>query len=327
MRRQAQRRALTELSDAASGCDLVLLAGDLFDGAGVYRDTLDALRECFARIDAPVFIAPGNHDPVTPGSPYLTEDFGKNVHIFRSAQIERVETDKAIVYGAAFTAQNMPPFGDFRAETGKKPVLLLLHGDTQKNSPYRFVDPAQISGVDYLALGHIHARFEHFSGGLNYAWPGCLTGRGFDECGQKGALRISLDKTRCESEFVPIRAGKYEILEVTVENDPLAAILSALPADTADDCYRIILRGESDAPDLASLRAALETRFFSLELRDATAPKRDLWDGCAEDTLRGAFLEKMKARYDAAATPEERQSVLRALRLTLDLMDGREARL
>ena len=51
------------------GCDLVLLSGDLFDGAytqASYRIVYEALQ----RMGAPVFIAPGNHDYLSPDSPY-----------------------------------------------------------------------------------------------------------------------------------------------------------------------------------------------------------------------------------------------------------------
>lgn len=45
-RRQEQRELLTELAEAANthDCDLVLLAGDLFDSAGASDETLLALR-------------------------------------------------------------------------------------------------------------------------------------------------------------------------------------------------------------------------------------------------------------------------------------------
>ena len=51
-------------------CDLVLLSGDLFDGAytqATYRIVYDAL----ARMGVPVFISPGNHDYISPDSPYM----------------------------------------------------------------------------------------------------------------------------------------------------------------------------------------------------------------------------------------------------------------
>ena len=50
-------------------CDLVLLSGDLFDGAytqDTYRTVYDALQS----MEVPVFITPGNHDFISPDSPY-----------------------------------------------------------------------------------------------------------------------------------------------------------------------------------------------------------------------------------------------------------------
>ena len=85
-RRQEQRELLTELAEVANthDCDLVLLAGDLFDSAGASDETLLALRRALASIRAPVFISPGNHDCLLPGSAYLTERWPENVHIFKT---------------------------------------------------------------------------------------------------------------------------------------------------------------------------------------------------------------------------------------------------
>ena len=89
-RRREQRLALGRLREACADCDLLLLAGDLFDSAHIYRDTLDALKALFSALNAQIFIAPGNHDYLAPGSPYLTENWGENVHIFTSSSIEKV---------------------------------------------------------------------------------------------------------------------------------------------------------------------------------------------------------------------------------------------
>ena len=78
--------------------------------------------------------------------------------------------------------------------------------------------------------------------------------------------------------------------------------------------------------DTAALYRALEDRFFSLSLRDETTPLRALWDGLEEDTLRGAFLRRLRAQYDRADEPE-RRILAQAVRLGLDVMDGREVTL
>ena len=67
-RRREQRAALDRLAQLAADCDLVLLAGDLFDGARVYRDTLDALAQ-----DTPL-CRNGTPDDVARAISYLCSD-------------------------------------------------------------------------------------------------------------------------------------------------------------------------------------------------------------------------------------------------------------
>lgn len=328
-RRREQRAALEQLSALCADCDLVLLSGDLFDSARIYRDTLDALKRFFASVHAEVFIAPGNHDWLTQGSPYLTEDWGKHVHIFTSGAIERVRLDACDVYGAGFTAQEMPPMLDgFRAADADRLNLMVLHGDLQASSVYNYVSAEAVaaSGLDYLALGHIHKAEVRRFGKTVCAWPGCLMGRGFDECGEKGVYKVSLDKSDCRTEFIPLHTRKYEILSVEAGDDPLASINAALPAQTEDDCYRILLTGESDAIDLPALERALAPRFYSLSVRDCTVPKQALWAAAGEDTLRGHFLRELKNRYDAADAAQQR-NIAAAAKLVTALMDGREVTL
>lgn len=328
-RRQEQRSALEQLANLCDGCDLVFLAGDLFDSAHIYRDTLDALKRFFAAVKAEIFIAPGNHDFVSGGSPYLAENWGENVHIFTKPTIERVRLERlhCDVYGAAFTAREMPPLlENFRVTDPEALNLMVLHGELQPNSVYNAITPAQVenSGLDYLALGHNHLGQTRQFGRTLCAWPGCLMGRGFDECGQKGVLRVEAEKGACRAEFVPVLTRKYEILKVPAEDDPLKSIREALPEGAARDCIRVILTGEAETIDLPALEEALRGSCYSLSLRDATEPKQELWSACGSDTLRGQFLRNLKEQYDRSGEAERRKIVL-AAQLVTALMDGREA--
>ena len=43
--------------------------------------------------------------------------------------------------------------------------------------------------IDYLALGHVHKyKMEKLDNRGIYCYSGCLEGRGFDECGDKGCV-------------------------------------------------------------------------------------------------------------------------------------------
>src|SRR5512141_340315 len=72
-RRHDQRRALENAVRQAveRGVDAILLPGDLFDLDYVDADTLGFALHAFDLGGCPpVFIAPGNHDPVSTTSPY-----------------------------------------------------------------------------------------------------------------------------------------------------------------------------------------------------------------------------------------------------------------
>ncbi len=330
-RRKEQRLALAQFAQLCNGCDIVLLSGDLFDSARIYRDTLDALKACFASIEAQIFISPGNHDYLAGGSPYLTEDWGENVHIFTEATLERIHLDtlNCDVYGAAFVSQEQSALlQHFHVADEAVVNLMVLHGDMQLASPYCPIRPEQIaaSGLDYLALGHVHQHLIDRVGTTTYAYPGCLMGRGFDECGQKGVLLVNVQKHRCQVDFLPLDTRKYEILTIEVEENALASIQAALPQEHQNDCYRIVLNGECDGINVSQLYDALTDQFYALQIVDKTLPKQSLWAALSEDTLRGHFLRELKTQYDAAEEAEK-QRIAKAAKLALALMDGREVQI
>ena len=333
-RRQEQRQMLADLSALciAQGCALLLLSGDLFDSENAYPETVEALCKALGDCGAQVFIAPGNHDYLAGGSPYFCAPWPKNVRIFTGDRMECVylpELDCA-VWGAGFRSPETGPIlPGFRVTDESVWNLGVLHGDAANpHSPYNCVSPADVaaSGLDYLALGHIHKAGGPFTAGKTvYAWPGTPMGRGFDETGEKGVLLGTLDESGVKLEFLPIPGRRYEILDVPVGDDALSAVLTALPPDTSEDIYRIRLTGESDPPDLRALYESLKARFFALTLRDCTVPRADLWAAAGEDTLRGQFLSALRAKLETAGEAEK-AIILQAARLGLDAMRGGEER-
>lgn len=332
-RRKEQRNLVQELIDCCNqnDCDFLLLAGDIFDSDNVFPETVDALIRSFSACRAQILIAPGNHDCLLPGCAYLSAKWPENVHIFKEETIETLSFPalSCRVHGAGFcSAHAQGLLENFRAPQDGWLDLMVLHGDvTSAASAYNAISEAQIatSGLSYLALGHIHqASGLLHAGKTTYAWPGCMMGRGFDELGEKGAYLVSIDSGRVQLDFVPLGTRRYQILRVRVGDDPAASILGVLPEHTENDCCRIILTGESDPIDIRSLQAQLESRFFSLSIRDETAPKRELWHGMTDDTLRGLFLRELKAQYDEADEDEKRILAL-AARLGTAAMEGREA--
>lgn len=319
---------------AHSGAELVLLSGDLFDGADIFRETLEALRDALGTWNIPVFIAPGNHDWYDAQSPYATMQWPENVHVFKGSAVESVELPVCTVHGAAFTApeQTAGLLHGFTAPDDGRTHLMVLHGEygipESRYNPITEAETAK-SGLRYLALGHIHHRTEPIrAAGTVAAWPGCPEGRGFDELGEKGVYEGTVDDTgKVSLRFVPLSRHRYEILTVDVSGmESLDAVRAVLPEHTENDLYRIILIGETGEQGASAdaVRAALEKQFYALEVRDQTRLREDIWAGAGEDSLRGLFLQNLKKKLDAAQTEQERETIIGAVRFGLAALDHRD---
>lgn len=334
-RRQESRELLDRLTAQVKleGAQLVLLPGDLFDGGHVYPETVERLRTALAAMDCPVFISPGNHDYYHPASPYATEKWPDNVHIFREEALAAVELPAlgCVVYGGAFTAPSRQsrPLADFAAPADGRVHIACLHGVVDSgDSVYGSISQEELarSGLDYLALGHVHQCSVEGQGSARWAYPGCPEGRGFDELGDKGILVGAVEKGGARLRFVPMCRRRYRILEAdTTGRTARQALESALAEASAEDICRVILTGETgeEGVDLAALERDFGGRCYALQLRDETRVAQDIWARAGEDSLRGLFLQELRRRYDAA-DPQDRKKIDLAVRFGLAALDGRD---
>ena len=310
-------------------CDLVLLAGDLFDGAYT-RQSYQTLRAALEEMAVPVFITPGNHDFTGLQSPWLSESWPENVHIFTRPVIEAVDLPAlgCRVYGAGFTGMDCAALlTDFQAEGDDLIHIGIFHGDpTVITSPYNPITRQQVqhSGLQYLALGHIHKQGAFAAGETLCAWPGCPMGRGYDEQGEKGALLVTLDK-KAEAMFIPLDTPQFYDLEADAENGAEAALEQLLPPAGSNDYYRITLTGPCETPDIAALLRQFD-RFPNLELRDRTVPPVDIWENAGEDSFAGTYFKLLKQSLEGADEETMRQIHL-AARISQQILNGQEVKL
>ena len=304
----------------ARQCDLVLLAGDLFDGA-YSQESYRALYAALERMAAPVFVTPGNHDHCGVDSPWQREVWPENVHVFTKERMESVvlpELDCRI-YGAGYQTMDCPGLLEgFTAAGMEKYHIGLLHADpTQPVSPYCPLTKEQVcqSGLHYLALGHVHKSGEFRAGETLCAWPGCSMGRGYDETGEKGALIVTLDET-ATAEFVPLNTPRFYDIQSDEKNWK-----SLLPPAGSNDFYRITLSGYRTG-EMAGVPAG----FPRLELRDNTVPEADLWGTAGEDTLEGIYFGMLRGAMEAGDAAQQRRVRL-AAEISRQILDGQEVKL
>ena len=170
---------------------------------------------------------------------------GRRTCIFSPLDRAEVPGLDCVVYGRAFLGprEDRSPLEGFRAERDGRVQLMAVHGEVDGRGEYGPISREDIarSGLDYLALGHIHqASGLQREGNTFWAYPGCPEGRGFDELGDKGVLYVEAEPRSCRAEFVPLCRRRYQILsvDVTGAEDLAAAVRAALPPDTAPDITR-----------------------------------------------------------------------------------------
>lgn len=302
-------------------CDLVLISGDIFDSA-TCRDSAqlvcDALRSC----GVPVFIAPGNHDYLTTGSPWLEMTWPENVYIFTvGLQSVALPQLNCRVYGAGYRSMDCKPLMEnFKAEGPERYKLAVLHGDPMRlRSPYCPVTTAQVrdSGLDYVALGHIHKCGSFRAKQSLCGWPGSPMGRGFDETREKGVYIVELGE-RISSRFVALDTPRFYDLEVNTENQDVEQIL---PAMDRGDFYRVTLTG-STGPKLEELKAQFAD-LKNLEWIDNRELKPDPWERVGDDTLEGGYFRLLQSRLTYAASADK-EIIQLAAEISRTILDGKE---
>ena len=329
-RRRLQRAVLYKIAETvrAERADVLLMSGDIFDSSFTYKETDEAFLDALGSIDAHVFIAPGNHDPFDGQGAYSKLALPENVHVFATESITYVDLPElnCRVWGAGFMAPECRSLLDgFAPEQNGMIQIMALHADTE-GGVYDPISRRQIaaSGLDYLALGHIHA----FSGicregGTFYAYPGCPEGRGFDELGQKGVIAGTVDRGSCALRFVPLDGVRYDILKVDVTGaDPYTCAVNAMAGRSRMGFYRLELTGQTaQKPDTAAIERALSGEYMGMSVYDSTRVYADMWQLAGEDSLKGEFLSIMKGRLETAE-PSQREQIALAVQFAIAAMDN-----
>ena len=315
--------------------DLVLISGDLFDDTSVDEGIVENLKGCFSKLNSKIIISPGNHDPFVPGSPYDGQ-WPDNVFIFKNNKIESfLFQDIGVrVFGAAFTSryQYESIFRNVKAPNDDFINICVIHGElsSENSGLYNPISTEDIalSGMDYVALGHIHKRSKITRiGSVYYAYPGCLEGIGMDETGEKGFYSGIVSKDLCSLSFKRICRRIISHISVDISdcknnNECLNQILDKMKQEFGDEysenIYKVSLKGDLPQNVILSLQdieSSLSSMVFYLKINDQT--QVDLSDyefDCGED-LKYIFVRKMKQKIDTAISEHEREVAKMALKL------------
>lgn len=325
--RLAAVRRLGELA-RAQRCDFAIVCGDVFESSQVERRTLSRALEAIASIPVPVYLLPGNHDPLDAASVYRSAAFREaapaHVHVLDDARPREVAPGVELV--AAPWLSRRPahnPALDALASLGPVGPLRILaaHGGVDALTPDRRdatllplapIEQAIADGrLHYAALGDRHSKTRVGETGRIW-YAGTPEPTDFDERAPGLALAVELDRDGARAE--PHRVGTWcfarpDPISLDADED-----LDALADRLADfetkerTALRLELRGSLDLRAAARLEAVLARArdlFAGLDVRDGglrvAAHDRDL-DGLALAGFAARAVAKLveEARGEAA---------------------------
>lgn len=286
---------------AEKGVTAVIIAGDLFDTDRMLPTTRDIvlgkISECR---DTEFLYLCGNHDA---GKALAECELPQNLKLFGD-NWTNFEFGNVVVTGVELNEENCRHiYGGLRLDT-KKFNIVTMHGQIDSASGVDKVNRNELAdkGIDYLALGHYHT-YRSGELGKNGVWcySGCLEGRGFDECGDKGfvVLEIAEDNSY-EAKFV--KNSMRDIVEVecdiTAVSDTavmLQKIDSATAGVSPDAMLKLVLTGrlsEGARKDVELFKKHLEERFWFAKIKDKTHIELRFEDYVNDVSLKGEFIRK-----------------------------------
>lgn len=298
-----------------NGVSAILIAGDLFDSAVVSKTTMNAfLRQIVSHPQIDFYYLRGNHD----ATGLLTgNDVPPNLHFFDDTWtkyvLNRESGGNLVLNGIEFNGFNHDRLYETLSLNVRDFNLVMMHGQTTKynmgdKTEYITLERLKNLGIDYLALGHVHAHVEEPLDGRGvYCFSGCLEGRGFDECGEHGFMLLEIDEgtLRWTREFIPFARRTLYTVEVDIsdcmQSDEIISKVRAALSDggySADSLVKIILTGQVDLAcekDLDYILHAFEHDFYVVKLYDDTKLLVDFRMYAFDESLKGEFVRNVLA--------------------------------
>lgn len=324
------------------GVDLVLIAGNLYSRYLTNDDAIYLIKQFSSLPSCHFVIAPGDQDPYEEDSFYASGRLPKNVHIFESDQLERIDFPvlHTSVYGWAHLSQRILISPIRQKTVADEASFNLLCGccEIGTRSVFCTLSPEEIGsfGADYAALSHGPATEIKVNGRARYAHVGPLEGKSFEESGVGGVLLIDLTYNGKEKTFssrrIPLALHRYETLSLDVtgvsDMDEVFTLLRPLILEKGwgpDTSLRVILNGALSP--LVTLRPEKEDAdvlsLYSLDFIDRTLPTHEVAMFKKDMTVRGELYRMLEGRLSSPSV-DERTAVAQAFRTGLAALESKD---
>lgn len=302
---QAARRVREERFAAAQrvidvarkhSVDFIIVAGDMFENNAIARGDVQRASDLLSSFGRPVYILPGNHDALGPGSVWQHPCWAANPNLIVLRDSEPVLAAGAWLYPCPLSVDETEreAFSTVAPEATGIPRVGIAHGSVGMEAldPGALAIPQDIwrsKGLDYVALGHWHSRLEFpdAEGVVHMAYSGAPEPTAIGERDSGQVLVVDLPRqgglpvVRSE----PTAGLRWQDISKDLRTiDDLRRVFDELDRveDGKNTIARVRLSGFVTAegqPLLDHLKDILETRFLSgrLDTSELRPLVNDAW--------------------------------------------------
>lgn len=209
--------------------DFIIISGDIYDRDCYYvranKIFLDGVKR-LQKYNINVYIIHGNHDPMkglknlydAPGNLYVfpydksetyeIKDRDGNTCRITGQSYEKKEEGKAI-YKSFSNSETAFNIGVLHTS---------LNINDKKYVPASVNKLAEVKGIDYWALGHIHKPEIVKEDNPCIVYSGNPQGRDFGETGVRGCYMVTVTNGKAKPEFIPIGDYIYREIEIDIQD-------------------------------------------------------------------------------------------------------------
>lgn len=301
---QARDDVIVRMGELARkvGADFIVVGGDVYESNQVDRSVINRSLEAMGRAAVPIYLLPGNHDPLGPGSIYDSKSFASrtqgNVRVLRDTGVaaKLSARDGCEVQILAAPWKSKDPRKDLLGEMldafsaspeserqGRQVRVVVGHGNVStlqadRNSK-NAIDVQKVSGylqrdlIDFVVVGDRHGTYEVAT---DFWYPGTPEVTAEREVDPGNVLVVDIDPdtraVKVEKHRVGVWSFEVRDFDLNGEEDirVLEADLEAYP-NKRTTSVKLVLRGTLTPGQMADLENRLD------RLRDLFA-RLEYWD-------------------------------------------------
>ena len=298
---------------------IIIIAGDLFDKNKVSVKAKNIVRDTIlANKNIDFIYLKGNHDEEN----FIIDEIPDNLKLFNKNEWVSYRYENIVISGIEFGEKDSYEIYKSLMLNQSDFNIVVLHGQESnyenKKDKTEIINLRELKNknIDYLALGHIHKyKLEKLDNRGIYCYSGCLEGRGFDECGEKGFVLLNIENNKLGTKFIPNSIRTLEEIEVDVSDTMTTTeveqeINEKIEKISKKNLVKIILVGKVDISserDIDYLLKKYNEEFYFVKIYDKTTLKINYLDYENDASLKGEFIRMILKEN---LTEEEKKEII-----------------